>query len=61
MEFVLATVILLFDIWAIINILSSPASLLSKVLWTIGILVLPVIGLIVWYFAGPKSSARAIA
>lgn len=47
-------VILLADIWAIINIFGSDATTGSKVLWTILVLVMPVLGLIIWYFAGPK-------
>ena len=48
--------ILIADIWAIINILGSGASTGAKVLWTIIILILPVLGLIIWFFAGPRSS-----
>jgi hypothetical protein len=48
--------VLLADIWAIINIVQSGAPTGSKALWVVLVLVLPVIGLIIWYFAGPKSS-----
>ena len=61
MENVFGVVVLLFDIWAIINVLSSNSSGLSKAGWTIGILILPVIGFVVWYLAGPKSSERITA
>jgi hypothetical protein len=50
--------ILIADIWAIVNIVRSSASTGSKILWTIIILILPVLGLIIWFFAGPRS-ARA--
>ncbi len=49
---------LIVAIWAIINIVSSGASTLSKILWTLFVLLFPLIGLIVWFFAGPKSSSR---
>lgn len=49
--------ILIADIWAIINVIKSGAETLHKVLWIVLILVLPLIGLIIWYFAGPKSKA----
>ncbi len=45
-------------IWAIINIFSSGSSVLGKILWTLFVLLFPVVGLIVWFFIGPKSSSR---
>lgn len=42
-------------IWAIINIAQSGASAGAKALWILLVLVLPVIGLIIWFVAGPKS------
>lgn len=50
--------ILIADVWAIVNIFQSPASTGSKVLWTVLVLLLPVLGLIIWFFAGPRT-ARA--
>jgi len=47
-------VILAFDIAAIIKILNSKASGGARILWCLLILVLPVLGLIIWYVAGPK-------
>ena len=47
--------ILAADIWAIIKVFGSGASDGSKVLWILIILILPVIGLVIWFFAGPKS------
>jgi len=29
----------------------------TKVLWILLVLILPLIGLIIWYFAGPKSAS----
>ena len=51
---ILGLIILVLDVIAIINIVGSPASVLSKVLWSLAILVLPVIGLIAWFFLGPR-------
>jgi hypothetical protein len=56
MEFLFGLIILGLDIWAIVNIFGSPASTGAKVLWTLLILFLPVLGLIIWFFAGPRSS-----
>lgn len=47
--------ILIGDVWAIINILQSSASNEKKLLWTVVVLVLPVLGLILWYFMGPRA------
>ncbi|HBN50723.1 succinate dehydrogenase/fumarate reductase cytochrome b subunit [Thalassospira sp. MBR-102] len=52
---IIGLIILIADIWAIINVMGSGASTGSKIIWTILILVLPVLGLIIWLFAGPRS------
>jgi succinate dehydrogenase/fumarate reductase cytochrome b subunit len=54
-EGIIGLIILIADIWAIINVFGSGASTGSKLIWTILILVLPVLGLIIWLFAGPRS------
>ena len=46
--------VLIGDIWAIINILQSSASNEKKLLWVIVVVLLPVIGLILWFFLGPR-------
>lgn len=48
-------IVLAADIWAIINIVQSSATTGKKVLWTLLVVVLPVVGFIIWYFAGPKT------
>lgn len=57
---ILGFVILALDIWALLGVWSSGASAGAKLLWTAIIVILPVIGLILWYFAGPKGSAQAV-
>ncbi len=54
MEFILGIIIFVIDIWAILNVWQSSSAVLSKLLWTIGIIIFPVVGVIVWYFAGPR-------
>lgn len=49
--------ILVADVWAIVNVFQSSASTGSKVFWTVLILILPVLGLIIWLIAGPRSKA----
>jgi succinate dehydrogenase/fumarate reductase cytochrome b subunit len=46
--------ILAGDIWAIMNIFQSAASNEKKLLWTLAVVLLPVLGLILWYFLGPR-------
>ena len=52
---ILGLIILVADIWAIVNVFQSRTTTGKKVLWIVLILVLPVIGLILWFLAGPKS------
>jgi len=55
MESIIGLLILIADLYAIVQIAQSSASIGAKVLWIVVVLLLPIIGLIVWYFAGPKS------
>ena len=48
--------VLIADVWAIVNVFSSRASVGAKVVWTVVILVLPVIGLLIWLVAGPRAA-----
>ena len=48
-------IVLVADIWAIVNILQSGVSTGKKVLWTVLVVLLPVLGFIIWFFAGPKT------
>ncbi|MEJ8567729.1 PLD nuclease N-terminal domain-containing protein [Elongatibacter sediminis] len=52
---ILGLLVLILDIWAIIKVIGSGATAGAKVLWVIVILVLPVLGLILWWFLGPKA------
>lgn len=47
-------IVLVFNIWAIVKIVQSAASTGNKVLWIVVILLLPIIGLILWWLLGPK-------
>lgn len=50
----LGLLVLAGDIWAIVNIIQSSASTEKKVLWILLVLLLPVLGLILWFFLGPR-------
>jgi len=56
MEFggLLGLIIFILDIYAIVKIVRSRASVLAKVLWSLLVIVLPLVGLIIWWLAGPK-------
>jgi len=54
---ILGLIILIADIYAIYQILTSNASGLAKILWSLGVIVFPVVGFIVWLIAGPRGAA----
>jgi len=47
-------IVLVLDVWAIVKIFGSGATTGSKVLWTVLVLLLPVLGFILWFCFGPK-------
>ncbi|SES63329.1 Phospholipase_D-nuclease N-terminal [Nitrosomonas marina] len=47
-------ILLILNVWAIVRVVQSAAGTGSKVLWIVLILLLPVFGLIMWFFFGPK-------
>jgi len=51
---VVGLLILAGDIWAILNIFQSTASNEKKLIWIIAVVVLPVLGLILWFLLGPR-------
>lgn len=54
MEFTFGLIHLIFFVWAVINIWGSSAAGMSKLLWSALVLLLPLLGLIIWFFMGPK-------
>jgi len=53
--------VLIADIWAIVNIFQSGASTERKVLWTVLVILLPLLGFLIWLFAGPAPTAPDLA
>ena len=51
---ILGLLILIADIYAIIKVVQSSATPIAKALWVVVILILPVLGLILWWLFGPK-------
>ena len=58
MQSIIGLLILVADIYAIIKIIQSSADTVKKILWILGVLLFPVLGLIVWYLAGPGSKTN---
>ncbi|MES1944750.1 hypothetical protein PC39_11562 [Salinisphaera sp. PC39] len=50
----LGLLILIADIWAIVQVVKSGADVAIKVIWVLVIVVLPVIGLLAWLLFGPR-------
>jgi len=48
--------VLAADVWAILNIFQSSSTTGTKALWIILVLALPLLGVIIWYFAGPREA-----
>lgn len=54
----LGIVIFVLDVWAIAMIIGSQETTAQKVLWVLLVVLLPVIGLLIWFFAGPRPAAK---
>jgi hypothetical protein len=48
--------VLIADVWAIVNIAQSNAETGRKVLWIVLVIVLPVLGLLLWLLLGPRTT-----
>ena len=45
-------------VYAVIQIFNSPASTGTKILWIVIVAVLPLVGIVAWYFIGPGSPKK---
>jgi len=52
---IVGLLVLVADVWAIVNIFQSSDDTGKKFVWIITVILLPVIGLILWYFLGPRT------
>lgn len=50
--------LLALDLWALISIFGSNERTGTKVLWSLLVIVLPLIGFLIWLIAGPGGRAR---
>ena len=51
---IIGILVLIADIYAILKIAESSASTGKKALWIAMVLLMPVLGVIIWYLIGPK-------
>lgn len=56
MGYIFGIIIFALDVWAIASVINTNESTGTKVLWIALIAILPVVGLIIWYFMGPKAN-----
>jgi hypothetical protein len=54
---ILGVLVLAGDIWALLNIFQSGLSNEKKLLWILVVLLLPLLGLVLWFFLGPRGRA----
>jgi hypothetical protein len=52
----LGLLILIADIWALVHVLGSTVSVGAKVVWTLVILIFPLVGFLIWLVFGPRTS-----
>ncbi len=55
---VLFLFVLALDAWAIVDCMHQPLEPGTKALWILGIVFLPVLGLLLYYFLGRSLAAR---
>ncbi|MCU7811505.1 MAG: PLDc N-terminal domain-containing protein [Candidatus Thiodiazotropha sp. (ex Notomyrtea botanica)] len=55
MEFtgIIGLIVLIAVIYSIVMIVQSSAKGIEKLIWSLVVFFLPLIGLVIWYFAGP--------
>ncbi|AUH65136.1 PLD nuclease N-terminal domain-containing protein [Paracoccus zhejiangensis] len=56
MDYVFGIIIFCLDVWAIASIINTNESTGKKIVWIAIVAILPVLGLIIWWFAGPKAN-----
>lgn len=57
---ILGLLVFIAGVYAIYHIVSSTSPTAQKVIWTLVVVVFPVIGFLVWLLAGPRRSAAHI-
>lgn len=55
MKILIPALILACQIFAVVRLAQAPIDNGLKFMWILGVVVLPIIGLIIWFFTGPNS------
>ncbi|MCB1339744.1 MAG: PLDc_N domain-containing protein [Pseudooceanicola sp.] len=50
--------LLALDIWALVSIIGSNTTTGRKVLWSLLVFLLPLVGFLIWLVAGPRAEMR---
>lgn len=58
MSYIFGVIIFALDVWAIASIINTNVAMSTKIIWILLVAVLPVVGLIIWWLAGPKAQLR---
>jgi Phospholipase_D-nuclease N-terminal len=58
---IIGLIVLVLDIYAIVQVFGSATTPVKKILWSLFILFAPVLGLLVWYLMGPRSAVAPSA
>lgn len=58
MGWLFSIIVFVLNVWAIAQIINTNVAMQSKLLWIALILILPVVGFVIWWFAGPKANVR---
>lgn len=59
MGYIISAIIFALDVWAIASIINTSVQTSTKIIWILLVAFLPVLGLIIWWFAGPKANYGA--
>ena len=59
MSYILGIVIFALDVWAIASIINTNVATSTRIIWILLVAILPVVGLIIWWLAGPKANYGA--
>jgi hypothetical protein len=51
----LGLIVLIADVWAIVQVFGSGRHAGVKVLWTVLILIFPILGFLIWLLLGPRA------
>lgn len=59
MSYIIGIIIFALDVWAIASIINTNVATSTKIIWILLVAILPVVGLIIWWLAGPKANYSA--